>query len=218
MRPLSLAGTRHVRDIASSEPMLILLRVHPNPNDSAETLYLALNSEDVVYPKTGGQTYLAFNFDLEDIYDDSTGALKELRLTVCNVGRMLQSYLEDYAGAVGATVEIVVISMMDQDGDPLQQFEFSIVGTQADAQVVTFTLGADSPLRRKFPKHVYRKDYCMWITAGGYKGPNCKYAGALPTCDGTLNGANGCKAHGNTLNFGAFPMIDTKGIWTSSAQ
>ena len=56
--------------------------------------------------------------------------------------------------------------------------------------------------------HVFPMDVVLppWVIGPHcpyrYKGVLCKYAGALPTCDRTYAGANGCVAHANTLNFG----------------
>jgi lambda family phage minor tail protein L len=190
--------------------MVPLLTIHPDPEGHpAEILRLALCSSDVLYK---GQTYIAFNFDLEPIFDRNTGELQQLKLSVSNVNGMLQGYAEEYGGLVGAKIEFQVVTTTDLDGDPLEFYEFEVIAAQANAQTVDLTLGAPSPLRKKFPKHVYRKDHCMWR----YESVQCGYAGALADCDHTLSGENGCIVHANALRFGAFPSIDSSGIFTAS--
>lgn len=210
MRPVSLAGTRHVYQIASTNSMLCLLTIYPDPEKHpGEVLRLALSPDDVVYK---GDTYLAFSFDLDPIYDTNTGELQDLKLSVCNINRMVQGYAEQYGGAVGARIEFRVVTTADMDGDPLEYYEYEGIAAEANALTVNITLGADSPLRKKFPRHCYRKDYCIWR----YKGPQCKYAGVLADCDHTLSGNNGCTVHQNSTNFLGFPGIDSAGIYTAS--
>lgn len=214
MRPFSLAGTRHVHEIASTDAILCLLTIYPDPEGHPdEVLRLALSPDDVVYPKTGGETYIAFSFDVEPIFEKNTGELQQLRLSVCNVNRLMQGYAEQYGGAVGANIEFRVVSTLDMDGDPLEFYQFSGIGAQSNAYTVDITIGADSPLRKKFPRFNYRRDYCMWR----YKGVQCGYAGAMDSCDHSLSGANGCVAHNNATRFGAFPDIDSTGIYTVSS-
>jgi phage-related protein len=75
----------------------------------------------------------------------------------------------------------------------------------ADRQI-TFTLGAPSMLAIQFPRRRQLKLYCQWQ----YKSVECKYAGVLESCDRSLNGANGCVFHGNSINFGGFPGIQAQ--------
>jgi phage-related protein len=88
--------------------------------------------------------------------------------------------------------------------------------TVCTAEVVTFTLSAPSPMRQLFPKYLYRADFCMYVS--NYKGPQCRYAGALANCDGTYSGANGCVVHDNAGRFGAFPGIGTNGMVLAAQQ
>lgn len=73
-----------------------------------------------------------------------------------------------------------------------------------NAQAAQITLEHPRVLQQQFPSGRFMKDYCRWI----YKDPlTCKYAGGLPTCDHILGGTNGCRVHGNSLNFGGFPNM-----------
>ena len=78
-----------------------------------------------------------------------------------------------------------------------------VTGASAKNYDATFTLGAENPVTFRFPRRRQRRDVCQWR----YKSAYCGYTGALPTCDFTMNGSNGCIAHANGPRFGAYPGI-----------
>ncbi len=60
------------------------------------------------------------------------------------------------------------------------------------------------------PNRIMTASTCRWV----YRSAQCGYTGTISTCDQTLNGANGCKAHFGQyaeLPFGAFPGLDNQG-------
>jgi phage-related protein len=92
-------------------------------------------------------------------------------------------------------------------GEPDIALETTIMRTETDNKWVTFTCSAPSPLRMLFPKRLYYQSTCMWQ----YKGVLCQYAGALPTCDLSYNGTNGCITHVNQVRYGGFPGAGSNG-------
>lgn len=206
---ISLASALHKSQIATTDPWHLLLTAYPDKDDPSVILRLVREPFDVVYK---GDTYIAFNFDFDPITDGSSGELTSLTLRVCNVNRLIHSYLEQYDGGVGARVELRVVSAQDLAGDPSIFMQWEITEASADSQWATLTLGADNPMRQAFPRFVYLKDYCMWR----YKGTECLYSGGLATCDHTLGGANGCRVHNNSARFGGFPGIDSAGFRVAS--
>ena len=211
MNALTLASTLHKSQIASTAPWHVLLTIYPNAGagDFTTVLRLAREPQDVVYQ---GNTYVAFSFEFDAIWDKSSGELQSIRLTVGNVNRMMQGYLNQYAGGAGAKVEIWVVSDQDLAGPPAQNYVFQVTSSSADAQWVTLTLGATNPMLRPFTRFYYTANYCFWIyndptlqAAADPRGAPCGYTGALATCAHTLTD---CKTHGNSLRFGGFPGLN----------
>lgn len=211
---ISIASALHKAKIASTSPWYVLLSLSPAPE---AVLRLARAPEDVTFQ---GTTWVAFNFDFDAITDASTGQLTTLTLRVCNVNRLVQSYLEQYDGGIGATVHLRVVSAEDLHSDPSIYMEFVVTECSADSEWATFTLGADNPMRQIFPSKLYLKDSCIWRyntpamqAAHDAKGAQCGYTGGLATCNKTLTD---CRAHANSARFGGFPGIDSAGFRVAS--
>jgi phage-related protein len=79
-------------------------------------------------------------------------------------------------------------------------------GTTADEKWVSFTLGAPSPFRVRFPRNRILKDYCRWR----FKSTECGYSGGETTCDKTLAQ---CRLRSNSARFGGFPGVGHGGIY-----
>jgi lambda family phage minor tail protein L len=220
MQSLSLASALQKHQVAGTAPWFVLLDIYPNKDDLSVVLRVARNTDDVIWQ---GNTYVAFNFDIQSIEENSNGQLPNVTIQVSNVNRAVQGQLEPYSGGIGAKVVLTVVQSSDLDGDPVQQFTWTILEANATDQWVTFTLGAPNPLRRAFPNGQYVKGHCMWRyntpalqAVADPVGSQCGYLGALPTCDLTLDGPNGCRFHANETRFGAFPAIDAQGFRAAS--
>jgi lambda family phage minor tail protein L len=220
MQSLSLASALQKHQVAGTAPWFVLLDIYPNKADLSVVLRLARNTDDVIWQ---GNTYVAFNFDIQSIEENSNGQLPNVTIQVSNVNRAVQGQLEPYSGGIGATVVLTVVQSADLAGDPVQQFTWTILEAFAPDQWVTFTLGAPNPLRRAFPNGQYVKDHCMWRyntpalqAVADPAGSQCGYLGAIATCDLTLNGPNGCRFHANQERFGGFPGIDSAGFRAAS--
>lgn len=217
MQHISLASALHKAKIATTSPWHVLLTIFPDMNDLSVVLRLVREPQDVEYQ---GNSYVAFNFDFDAIEDKSSGELTQIVLRVCNINRLIHSYLEQYDGGVGAKVELRVVSEDAIQDDPSLYMEFQITEVSADSEWASFTLGADSPMRASFPKFLYLNDFCIWQynsptlqAAGDPKGAQCGYVGGLATCKKTLAD---CRAHANSARFGGFPGIDSQGFRTFS--
>lgn len=168
-----------------------------------ETLYLANNTENVVF---GGQTYIAFPFRIDLRYE--AGAVPEITMSATDFQSVLLGKLNTYAGATGSRVTITIVNTANLAQGAEVEEVFEVIGTSASEWVISIRLGAESPLARQFPARTQMKDRCSWK----YKSAECGYTGSMPTCDLSLQGANGCAAHNNTINFGGFPGIQNRGI------
>ena len=218
MALLSVASNYERHKLGSSEPFILLMDI-AYPGDAVpaaqQHLRLARNNEDFAFDVgdgNGSQDYMAFNFALGDLKVSSDGSVPELELTASNVMRALQGAIVEYGGAVGAQLNLYVVNTTNLAGEPDLALSFTIKQTTSDAKTVKFKLGASSPLRRNFPVHKYRSNFCIWK----YKGPQCAYSGPMTTCSHTIDGATGCIAHNNLVRIGTFPGIDSAGIDVAS--
>ncbi len=181
-------------------------------DDDSTPLRIVKNNEDIVY---GGNTYTAFPFDIEGTKQSSKGEIPTVKLSVGNVTRVIQAYVEDYSGLVGKTVclHLVNVGHLTEDYTEFEQY-FEILSCSSNENWIIFELGSPNPIRRRFPLHRYLADYCPW--AGYFMAASvaveCGYpvAGSgFTSCDGTLQT---CKARGNSSRFGGFPGLGRGGI------
>lgn len=207
---LSLAAQKDKGKLSSADPWLMLLDIIW----SGQHVRVARNTDAVQFDAGDGnglQSYQAFNFDLT-VERNSNGQLPSIQVKASNVLGLLQGFIEEYAGAVGATCNIYFVNTAHAAGEANIALTTLITRTQVTQDTVTFTLGAPKPQQQLFPRYLYRADFCMWT----YKGTQCGYTGTLPNCDLTYNGPDGCVAHANQQRFGAFPGIGTNGASIAS--
>jgi hypothetical protein len=205
-KSLSVASVIEKNRIASDTPWLICLDIaviDPASAATVETLHVVRNTEAITF---NGFTYTPANFDIQ--LKEEAGTQQTVELVIRDYTLAVQQRMQQYGGGIGFTVAISVVNAGNLAAPPEVVENFEVVGASSANYVCSFTLGAENNLTKTFPRRRQTKDYCQWR----YKGAECGYTGALPTCDLSLNGANGCKAHDNVIHFGAFPGINTRDI------
>ncbi|MCY1355598.1 hypothetical protein D9M69_420280 [compost metagenome] len=204
-KSLSVSTAIEKNRLGSATPFLVCLDisvVNPVNGQLVETIYLVRNSEEIVF---NGHTYMPVPFDIE--MKTESGSQTSISLSIRDVGRAVQARMQEYGGGVGFKVKVTVVNAGDLEQPPEVVEHFDVVGASASDYTASFTLGAENVLSQTFPRRRQTKDFCQWR----YKDPGtCRYAGVLETCDLTLQGPNGCVAHGNSINFGAFPGINVR--------
>jgi len=200
-RPLTLGSAIEKNRIASDVTFLVLIEIEVTDMVTgalSETLRFARNNEDVTYM---GNVYskAAFDFSIAESSKETT----QVAISVRDPSRTVMKKVDAHEGGLGWRIRIMLVNSeaLDQPAD-IEELVY-VMGATAKGYSVEFTLGARNPLGIKFPGRTQWRDRCMWQ----YKGEECGYSGPLPTCDYTLEGANGCAAHNNTLRFGAFPGL-----------
>jgi len=176
--------------------------------DAGQTLRVVNNNEDVTID---GYVYTKFPFQIEPYESKSSGELSALTISLSNVNRVVQQYLEPYAGLVDkkAYVKIFNSNYLTVSKVALS-WEFIITDTQCDEEVVTFTLGASNPFLQLFPHYRYLYAHCKWK----YRGLECGYSGADPggefadPCPRTFEA---CEARSNGPRFGGYPGLKPGG-------
>lgn len=169
----------------------------------SETLRFCHNNENYTFQ---GNTYLAMPFEFS--VNRQKGELPTITLTVRDITQVIQSRLQEYDGAVDFPVRLIVVSSADTgSAEMIESFTVQNAQAMSDGFTVEFELGAENPLALRFPTRLQFRNRCFWR----YKGTECGYTGALPTCDFSIDGANGCRAHSNEARFGGFPGIRRRG-------
>jgi len=207
MQPLSVASIIEKNRLSSATPFVPLLDievVNPSTGVVVEALHICRNSEDITFQ---GETYAATPFDFDTKAE--SGGQSKVTLRVRDITKALQGRMQAYGGGIGFNVTLMIVntSALTEPAEAVEYFQ--VIGASAQNYDVQFTLGAENAVTVTFPRRTQRKDFCQWR----YKDPDtCAYAGALPSCDLTLQGPNGCGAHDNSPNFGGYPGINANGI------
>jgi phage-related protein len=202
MRTLPIELLMEKNLLSSTHPWLILLDVAYD--NGAGIIRIVRNTEDVVFQ---GNTYTAFPFDIDVDKQSAKGEIPSVQLRVNNATRAIQAYLEDYEGLVGETVTLYLVNMEYLTVSYAElTFSFEILNCSTNVQWVSFTLGLPNPLSRRFPLYRYI-DRCRYVS--NFKGVECKYAGADPSCKGTLAD---CQSKSNSGNYGGFPGLSSGGL------
>jgi len=196
---LPLALRLEANKLVSTRPWLLFLEL-TLPDTSV--LRFVRNTEDI--PSFLGNTWIAFPFTVGDRGESSDGKIQTVTLRVSNVERALTPLIEANDGLVGSQVRLIVAheGALTEDYTSLT-LTYTIVATNLPDNIwIEFQLGAESPMRRRFPIFNAIPQHCAWVAR--FRGAECKYAGGDPTCTGTLND---CRGKSNTLNFGGRPGI-----------
>lgn len=202
---LSLATVLEKNRLTSDVPFIALIDVEVvNPaNGVVEmTLHVANNPESVV---CNGVTYEAGAFDFE--VKAESGKQPEVSLSIIDYTQTIQGYMQEYGGGVGSNVTLSIVRGDAMHLSPEISEYFQVIASTAENYAAVFQLGAENAIMSTFPRRQQRRDFCQWR----YKSTECGYTGPLATCDMTLQGPNGCNTHGNTINFGGFPGLNSNG-------
>lgn len=202
---ISLTSAVDKDQLASGVAWLVLLEIQVVNDDgqTVTTLYVAHNNEDVVYKS---QTYVAYPFEIT--VRAEAGAVPSVTLDAVDYEGVLTQHMKDYDGMTGSVVILRVVNSANLAGEPELEESFTVIGSSEKDFKINFSLGAENALRLAFPRSRQMRDRCRWR----YKGVECAYAGALGTCDLTLDGPNGCEVHSNEANFGGFPGLVSRGV------
>lgn len=206
-RQLTIAEVIDKNKIASDRVWLYAMKIYvvDNVGSPIEELRLVRNDEDRTI---GGELYTAMDFSVDKKVTTSSPA--GVTISAQDQTRYLQTRLQQYFGAVGFKVELIV-TLMDATGDngdltPDLVETYSVVSTSANDYAVQIELGAENPLNVLMPSRMQYKDRCSFR----YKSDECGYVGGLTSCDFTLDGANGCTFHSNAERFGGYPGINVR--------
>ena len=171
---------------------------------SDTTIRICKNNENINW---NGYEWVAFPFEIDNVQDTTKGSIPTVQLRVSNVDRIMQSYAEQYDGAIGSTVVLrIVNSNYLSSTTPEVEEKFMISSVDADRDWVYITLSIMNPIRMVFPKEKFIRNFCRFK----FKGQRCGYTGSDTSCNHTLED---CETKGNKDRFGGFPGIPLGGIY-----
>jgi len=205
-KSFSVVNAIEKNKIASANAWIVLLEIQFVDTDTglvAETQFIANNNENVTFDSN---IYEAFPFDIKMQHE--AGGVPKVTLTAQDFQKIILSKMNMYSGATGSTVIMRIVNSDNLSAEPELEEFFEVTDSSANDYVVSFTLGAENVLARRFPNSAQMRDRCRWR----YKSDDCGYVGVEVSCDLTLQGANGCAFHNNSLNFGGYPGLKGTGI------
>ena len=157
-----------------------------------------------------GNVYSPFPITHNETKADDRGNLPTVELTVSNVSRELMSNLNTYGGLVGQPVRLILThALAIVTGEDIWQHDYKIIKTTANETAVTATLGDLNLYDAKIPAQRMMRFYCRHQYMDAFCGyaVDSSHANFLASCDKTLEGANGCKAHGISEAAAGIPSI-----------
>ena len=159
---------------------LVLLSV--KNKDLTVQFDIAANTNDVTW---NGKEFTAFPFSMDEVQESTKGSLPSFQLSVCNVERVVQSYIEgDVSHGSGWDVDLMVVHSSNlANNNPEVIYSFKTLSVTADENNVVFTVGMQNPLRQQFPRRRMMTNFCQ----NTFKARGCTYAGADTICGKTIS-------------------------------
>ena len=187
----------------SNVPWLIAMKVHithPTTGAVVDVMRIVRNDEPI---KINGEVYEAMIFEMD--MKRRLGELPSVSVSVQDHHGLVAAKMHDFKGGVGSKVDLMIFPVEngEVEGEPDLTEYFEIVGASSAGFVAKWELGVENPLSVTFPKRKQYSNRCGWH----YRDEDCAYAGPLTSCDYTLDGPRGCRAHGNSRNFGGLPGL-----------
>lgn len=210
MKNLSLTSVMEVNSFSSDSAWLIALKIHVrNHQTGAEVAIIrVVNNTEITRIEDEDYEPMSFTIDVKE----TTNQLPSVSITIQDQAEVVAPYMQRYGGGVGFDVDLMIVRADTAAAVPseatyvepeLVEF-FQVITSGYKDYVASWSLGTENPLRRMFPLRKQEQDQCsfMYKQAG-----TCGYTGSKPSCDLSLDGANGCRAHNNTKNYGGYPGI-----------
>ncbi len=203
MIPLSNATKIIKNSLTNTGAWLVLLTL--KSKDESVTLRLCSNTDNITFQT---QEFIAFPFQVDEITESNKGELPSISITMSNVERLVQAYVEQdetLGSGWSVHIDIVHTSTLLREID----YDFITTGVSADEASVVFTCGMQNPLRYQFPRVRMLPNACQHQ----FKKGGCTYAGSDVTCKKTLADCRAKFSGAARIPILAFPGIPTVGIY-----
>ena len=149
-----------------------------------------------------GYEYKKYGINHSNIQENLSGRINKVTLTLANITREVQYYLNTYDGLKGCKVTIKLVWLENLDnpfcflGDT-----YYIEDSHSNPKQASLTLASDlDVLDIQLPRRSFYRAYCRFR----FKDADCGYVGPAASCDKTFAR---CKELNNVRRFGGFPGI-----------
>lgn len=162
----------------------------------------------------GGKVYVPFPLSIEGLASDTAGTLPQVTISVSNLSREVSDQL-DAGNLIDRRVQIYMMNRADT-AFAFDRGLWRILDATLDERLATFRVGPYGLFDAPFPARRQARTRCDYI----YGGSECQYKIALPnlvsgtypnfagsTCDLSLDGGNGCRAHGANATANGLPAF-----------
>jgi lambda family phage minor tail protein L len=168
-------------------------------------LNLAEYDTDITY---NGVTYSRAPIKHDVISENSSAEIDVVKVSISNVNRIVQGYLETYdLRGKKVTIKIVWANQL-ADTDAYIDFIYYIDTYTTTEEVVDFSLSSKFDiLDVMLPFGKFSRTICRWK----FKSTECGYAGAETTCDKRKTTCD--VTMNNVARYGGFPSIPTNRIY-----
>lgn len=186
---------------------IVLFTLH-DYDGAGTNLYFTEYDSDVTY---NGVTYTRFPIKYDTVGENTQGQVDSVRITLGNVSRIIQAYLETYDFSDKKVTISIVWANLLSDVDAHLDYTFHIDTYSSDANNAEFILTTRLDVLDKFlPGGIYLRTHCRWKT---FKDTNtCGYTGAETECNRTMQR---CKELNNFLRFGGFPSVPVRRLYVT---
>lgn len=165
-------------------------------------VYLTSNPATLTY---SGQSWTPYPFEVGEIREDGEGEISGVSVTGWDGDSEIASRLDAYRGFDRWRVTLHLANLADGASVPgvLISHRFRVNDITTESGRVTMVLGEDEINAIQLPHNYFDPNRCQ----AAYRGALCGYAGALPTCDRSMWGENGCQVHENMGRFRGAPGL-----------
>ncbi len=210
--PLSLSAVaiQEKNKLTSSTTWLIMLEI--TIPGVGTPVRVVKNNENISW---AGSTWYAYPFELDEIVEESKGEVPQITIRVGNVDRVMDGYMQDYDsycktnGFSPITCNLYVVNSSNTGSStPEVTHTFDLKQVKSDPFWCHFILGSGNLWNRRAPLNRIWKNQCRWV----FKSTECGYAGATTTCDKTLYACRNMGGGSNSIRFGGFPGVGSRGV------
>jgi hypothetical protein len=167
-------------------------------NDSQCVRVAANYDAQVAYQ---GVTWYPARVDVGPTKRSADGRIDDATLKISNVSRAFVNYL-DGASILDRRVRLIILDI-SQASDATAGIEdtYLVQALEVTDLEISLRIGDANPLQLPVPAERFLRTICRYLHEYGDPARRCGYdsstAGALASCDGTLEGSNGCRVHGD---------------------
>lgn len=175
--------------------------------DATESRWLLVtsHSEPVTFD---GEIYAPWRVRFQRLDSGAPGDLATERILFSNAGGVAAEYLRLFDGLRGKRIVIrLVNSLLLSSASHSIPHTFEIADSRTDTASAQIMVGQLPLHDRRAPSRRFSRLVCGVAFRGSFCGWTASQGGDADSCDRTLDGPNGCVAHGNTPRFGGQPAM-----------